>query len=69
MGDEPVTYTCTERNGFFMGKLRNSALALLAISSIGVATAGSSLAAPAHKAMGMDNVTVNITATSVMSRN
>lgn len=47
-----------------MRNVRKAALTLLAVGALGLATIGSSFAAPAHKAMGMDKLTVNITTTS-----
>jgi len=47
-----------------MRNLRNAALALLAVSALSLATAGSSFAAPSRVAMGTDKLTVNITHTN-----
>jgi hypothetical protein len=44
-----------------MRKLRNAALALLAVGTLSLATAGGSFAAPSRAAMETDKLTVNIT--------
>ena len=46
-----------------MRNVRNTALAILAVGALGLATAGSSFAAPSHAAMGKDKLTVTITDT------